>query len=340
MNQAIINEKQILERAISELKKMTGAGVKRLPVSAGSVAAPDAMVEIKLRQIRHEFMIEIKGEVREHMIEHITGRFGKQKDKWLLVARYIPGPIKEFLKKHGYNYLEMTGNCFISTDQLFISINDKEVKHVLKTPEGKLWKAAGLKFLFVVLQDPTMLSKPQRMIAQAAGIASGNISNFLEELRNSGYLIGDTGVETLLHREKLIERWVEAFYITLRPKLQKGIFRFLRVNQQKEWREIELSEIYWAGEPGADLYTNFLTPESFTLYTSRPTTDLIVKLKIVQDPGGYITVLEKFWNDWSTVGTVPYAAPLLLVYAELKNSLDSRNWEAAERIKKLILNAK
>jgi hypothetical protein len=95
---------------------------------------------------------------------------------------------------------------------------------------------------------------------------------------------------------------------------------------------------YWAGEPGADLYTNFLSPEKFTLYTTKTGNELVAQLKIVPDEKGNITVLNKFWNDWQGDRSIANAAPPLLIYAELKNSLDSRNWETAEKVKTMFLN--
>ncbi|MBO9632257.1 MAG: hypothetical protein J7578_04010 [Chitinophagaceae bacterium] len=332
------NETQILKTANAELQKISGASIRHSSMTKHKEGNPAAILEIKFRKTRQEFFVEIKNEVREHTIKGWVELVRTKKDQWLLVARYIPAPIKEFLKKHGYNYLEMTGNCFISTDQLFISINDREVKHVLKKPEGKLWKPTGLKFLFVVLDDPGMLASSQRAIAEAAGIALGNISSFLEELRQSGYLVADGKLEKLQHREKLVDRWVEAFHMTLRPKLIRDKFRFISTEKQKAWTEVELPGLYWSGEPGADLYTNFLVPEHFMLYTALPTTELIKDLKLIPDTNGNLAVLDKFWGEWKSETAVPYAAPLLLVYAELKNSLDSRNWELAEKIKSMLLN--
>lgn len=333
-----ISEGKTLDIALAELKKLSGASIKLLPIAKEHRPNLDAFLEVKFRQGSQKFYVEIKGEVREPILERIIHHFGPKKEEWLLVARYIPGPIKDYLKMHGYNYLEATGNCYISTDHIFLYNNSKEVKQVLKTPEGKLWKATGLKFLFVILQTPAMLTRPQRVIATAAGIASGNISGFLQELREGKYISENEQGIILLQREKLIDRWVEAFFITLRPKLQRGLFRFVRPDNQKGWRNLEIPGIYWAGEPGADLYTDFLVPEIFILYTSRSTTDLLINLKIISDNNGNIAVLDKFWNDWKPEATVTNAAPLLLIYADLKNSLDSRNWETAEKIKNILLN--
>ncbi|HWK02596.1 MAG TPA: type IV toxin-antitoxin system AbiEi family antitoxin [Puia sp.] len=324
-------EKEILQAAINELKKRTGASVKHLSIDRYTDI--DAHLEINFGKISYEFYVEIKGEVHKTTMERLIDQFQSPKNQWLLVAKYIPRPLKEYLKTNGYNYLEATGNCYIRMDQILIHINDQEVKHVRKTATGKLWKSTGLKFLFVILQDPSMLTKPYRTIAHAAGIASGNISNLMQELTDLGYISMDTAAETPIGRSKLIDRWAEMFEVTLKPKLIKGHFRFLRSEHQQQWRNIKADGIYWGGEPGADLYTHFLNPEKFTLYATKTGNELVPQLKIVPDEKGDITILDKFWNDWPGDRSIANAAPPLLIYAELKNSLDSRNWETAEKLK-------
>ena len=324
-------EKEILKTAINELKQRTGASVKHLPIDRD--IDMDAYLEITFGKISYPFYVEIRGEVNKIIIARITDRFESPKNQWLLVAKYIPGPLKEYLRTNGYNYLEATGNCYIRMDQILIHINDQEVKHIRQTATGKLWKSTGLKFLFVILQDPTMLTKPYRTIAHAAGIASGNISNLIQELTDLGYKGSDFEAENSISTAKLMARWVEMFEVTLKPKLIKGHFRFLRSEQQQQWHNIKAGGIYWGGEPGADLYTHFLNPEKFTLYTNKTGNELVPQLKIVPDEKGDITILDKFWNDWPGDRSIANAAPPLLIYAELKNSLDSRNWETAEKLK-------
>jgi len=62
-------------------------------------------------------------------------------------------------------------------------------------------------------------------------------------------------------------------------------------------------------------------------------------LRLVPDPHGKVEIVEIFWNpgDYQTE-TQQKTVPPLLAYAELINSLDSRNRETAQRIKKKFLD--
>ena len=332
VNESIYTE--VLQPALEELKKRSGVTVKYLPVTDPDI---DANLEINFRKTSHQFYVEVRGEVRQNIIETVSYLFGSQKEHWLLVAKYIPAPLKDHLRSHGYNYLEATGNCYIQTGDFLIHINDQEVKHVRSSPTGKLWKPAGLKFMFVVLQDPSMLTKPYRTIAQAAGIASGNISALLKEVTALGYEPTADPAAMRITRGKLLDRWAEIFEVALKPKLVKGSYYFVQTQQEGKWADFK-EGVYWTGEPGADIYTNFLVPETFAFYTDRTGNELVKQMKIAPKPTGNIIVLDKFWDQWPGDGSSYGAAPPLLVYADLKNNLDSRIWETAEKIKKMILN--
>jgi hypothetical protein len=108
----------------------------------------------------------------------------------------------------------------------------------------------------------------------------------------------------------------------------------------QQWKTFKTESIYWGGEPAADLLTNFLQPEFFTIYTNTSQTKLMKELQLINDAAGNFEVVEKFWNyiaaeeEAISTGIVPP----LLVYADLMASNDSRNWEVAARIKSKFLN--
>ncbi|WP_165806427.1 type IV toxin-antitoxin system AbiEi family antitoxin [Chitinophaga parva] len=331
-------EQLILHPAMTAFAEHSGMTMRRVlepPVDyeIGSRQVDD-FVQIKAGSITETLCVEIKGEVRKAGVEQLLGAM-LPRQQWLLVAKYIPAPLKEFLRHQGCNYLEASGNCYINTGQLVIFINDQEVKQVRQSNTGKIWKSAGLQYLFVVLQDPAMLQRPYRVIAKAAGISAGNIADLRKELQASDYITHE-GIFSA--RDKLIERWVEMYALTLKPKVFKGRFRFASKQFENNWRGLTTDGMYWGGEPGADIYTFNLLPQEFTLYTSFTGNELVSKLRIVPDEDGPITVLDKFWHDWEGDRHNRGAAPPLIVYADLRNSLDSRNWEIANRIKNSYLH--
>jgi hypothetical protein len=68
-----------------------------------------------------------------------------------------------------------------------------------------------------------------------------------------------------------------------------------------------------------------------------PTQELIKVLHIIPDEKGNIRLYTKFWQDITLPIGIASVAPPLLVYADLRNSTDSRLWEIAERIKNKYL---
>lgn len=333
-------EHETLHLAIESLTKITGVRVKflhqNLPEAKREI---DDRILIITRASQDEFRVEIKGEVRAAILPRILEQFGNDRDHWLFVAQYIPGPTKEQFRKNGINYLEATGNCFINAGHLYLFVNDKEVKQARKTAQGKLWKPSGLKLLFMMLQDHLLIGATYRELSEAAGIALGSIHPLLQDLQQEGWrnddLVSGSTLRSL--RERLSMRWAEIYPIVLQPRLKIGIFRFL--SPASPWPR-ELPEgTYWGGEPAGEIYTNQLVPETYTLYTDRPANELVKKIRIVPDEKGNITVYKKFWRDRPGLVIVPGAVPPLLAYADLRNSSDSRAWETAEKIRMIYVTA-
>jgi hypothetical protein len=94
---------------------------------------------------------------------------------------------------------------------------------------------------------------------------------------------------------------------------------------------------FWGGEPAGDLYTNYLKPEIFTLYTTETRNELIKNYRIIPDPMGNIQVYKKFWTFTEANDHV---VPPLLAYTDLMNTGDRRCIETANKIYEQILQNK
>jgi hypothetical protein len=347
MNHELLNkmnkkpEKDILKDALLQFNQLTGGKAKEM-LNHGLNNKIDAQIEIKLGKERQVFLVEIKNELRQTSLPTILGRINTKDAHWLLVSKYIPQPIKQQLKEQGINYLEVAGNCYINAGGLFIYINDRSVSHSRKTPTGRFWKPAGLKFQFAILSDPGLLGQPYRTMAEAAGIALGNIGPLLDELQEKGYAKKNDDVWSIINKSALINQWVEMYPAILKPGLQKGRFKFLKPSMRQEWKSLNPRGFLWGGEPAGDLYTNFREPGSFIVYTNTPITEVMKELHLVPDPDGDVELRKQFWNnnffqDKDNHVITP-AVPPLLAYADLMNTVDSRNWEVAGRIKNKYLN--
>jgi hypothetical protein len=331
----------ILQKAINQFTLATGIDTKILDKQPkiNQLQNTDACVEIKVGNQAIEFPTIIKNEIREHDLPELLQKLQQYKKEGLLVCRYIPKPIKEILKNQGINYLETAGNCFIRKEGLYFYINDKTVTKERQTKDGKLWKTAGIKFIFGILLQPTILNEPYRKIAEITEVALGNIGPFLEELKNEGFL--KEGIENgnpilfLENLETLRNKWIAMFNAVLKPKLKQGRFKFVDKQILNHWEQLPNTDFYWGAETAGAVLTNHLHPEVFTIYTKQPKIILMKHLRLVPDPAGNVEILDVFWHD--QLNYKQGLVPPLLAYADLVTSLDSRNRETAVRIKQKYL---
>ncbi len=336
-------EQEILYVATENLKGLTGIDTATVQDEFRKNGREyDAVIDLMLGKKKERFIVEIKNELRANRLPAIRQQHEAVREPFLLICQYIPAPLKKELKDIRINYLEAAGNCFIQTDNVFLFINDQQVTPARLPVEGKLWKAAGLKFLFALLRYPKLLHGPYRQIADEAGIALGNVGGYLEELHKEGFLREGkinpaTGI-FIDNKHRLIERWAEAYQNNLRPREWVNNFRFMNTTQQKDWRNLSTEGFKWGGENAAALLTNYLQPEKFTLYIAGNRLELMKKLRLIPDPNGNVEMIEQFWRDKENDPGMAGVVPPLLAYADLIAGYDSRNHETAERIKTQYLD--
>jgi hypothetical protein len=213
---------------------------------------------------------------------------------------------------------------------LLLFINDQKVTPQREANTSKLWKSAGLKLIFTLLQLPELINEPYRTIANHTELSLGGIGPLIQELVKEKYFKQYNDKYVLENRDALLKRWIETFHTILRPKLYQGKFRFATPQVRENWKNVHLEKMYWGGEPAGAILTNFLQPEQFTLYTDLPKTEVIKQLRLVPAQDGEVELLKPFWN---IDNDIQRTVPPLLAYAELSASLDSRNQATAERIK-------
>ena len=336
---------QIIKEALSQLQKQTGIPVKEIPLgelSKHGKFTMDSRVRLKAGKQVIEFAVEVKNELRRIHLPSLLELIERRKEEhWLIISQYIPKPLKEELRSLGINYLEASGNCFIRHGGLYLYINDQVVTPSRLPEEGKIWKVSGLKFLFVVLQNPEMINASYRTLAKASGVALGYIGSFIEELKKEGYVKSyQNDVLIIENKDQLRNKWIELFSSVLRPKLKLGMFRFMGKEVGIDyWKSVPTIHFIWGGEAAGALMTDYLRPEKLTMYTSYPKMQLMKELRLVPDEGGQVELMEAFWkeDELNHPGKSLRTIPPLLAYAELATSLDSRNRETADKIRNLYL---
>ncbi|MEL6536584.1 MAG: type IV toxin-antitoxin system AbiEi family antitoxin, partial [Bacteroidota bacterium] len=233
---------------------------------------------------------------------------------------------KEALRNRKVAYLEANGNIFVDQPGLFLWVDSQPPLPFRREVRNRAFTKTGLKVLFHLLQDPTLIQRTQRELAEIAGVALGNIPQVIQGLRDKGYLTVDKGGTAVWqNREELLQRWMIAYENTLRPSLIRGRYRM-----QGDWAATPLTAgmSVWGGDAAADLLARHAQPQHFVLYTLEAPGELLTKYRLLPNEQGELTALELFWNPPSEAKT----APPLLVYTELALTGGSHNEEPARAL--------
>lgn len=306
----------IILLALEQLKQETGIAAEYTKEGILQLQGPAKPVR---------FWVIQKDEPRNYQLAEFIN-LKKQHKHLMVIARQLFPGIREKLFANDIAYLDIQGNMFLKAPGFYIRVEGKKTIQRNANTGNRAFTATGLKVLFQFLQNKDLVNEPQRTIAHKAVVALGNIPLVLDGLKETGYLIHLNKKEYLWeNRQELLQRWVENYATTLKPRLRKGRYRFTQ-----PWQEIKLhaGKTVWGGEPAADILTQYLRPEQYTLYTQETTAQLMTNYRLIPDPEGELQVLEMFWPQLKKGVT----APPLIIYADLLTQGSKRNLEAANII--------
>lgn len=336
----ILIERETLNLAIEALKeKFALPDNVVIHKEDGAYGNFDALVKI----MNVDFLCEIKGNITATNINTIVNRLQKymatEKRPVLLVAKYINPNMFDKLVELGLNILDCAGNCYIrymNGNIPVFHLTNKGEKNVFANEKVyPIFQDAGIKVIFYLLQDKNNVNKAYREIQENTGVALGTVKNVIDELVARNFILVTDKGRILKNRKALLDLWIENYNQVFKPKLLMGRLAFRTNDQRIKWLAMELPEgMYWGGESAANIIDNYLEPGAFDIYTDVPTAYLMKTGFVKQDVNGEIKVYQKFWK-WETED---HLAPLILVYADLMGSGNSRCLEAANRLIKYGLN--
>jgi len=294
----------------------------------------DGSITLTLNGKAHTFLVEVKRDIRSHMLPRLKAHLATYKDG-LLVAAHLTPAIRKQLQMEGLNYLEANGNCDIRKGAVYMHI---EGRTPLRLEEGKRQRAftkAGLRVVFNLLIDPQANKATLTTLARRSGTSIGNVSIVLQDLAKAGLLM-KKGTRDLLipDRTALLNKWTDAYSERLKPGLARGRYRFARTEQGIDWKslKIDTTTTCWGGEAAGALLTKYLHPGQLILFTTASQLKLIKDYKLVPDELGNLFVYERFWDHPESNPLHGRCCPPVLAYADLIHSRDSRCVETAQRL--------
>lgn len=291
---------------------------------------PEGLIQINHADNLFELVVQVKKNLTRAtvLLEKVQPLLA-QEDR-LLITTYVTPPLADLMKRANIFFMDTAGNAYINKPPLFVFIKgNKPPDKMKKTPTTRrLFKTAGLKVIFTLLNVPDIANLPYRQIAEMTDVALGTVEWIFRDLKEMGFLIEmDKRERKLIKLDILRKRWVEAYPDQLRPKLIIGRFN---ADNPEWWKTLNPMdyEICWGGEVAAANLTLPLKPEKIIIYGRKLPGKLIIQNKLRKTDEGNIEFLEPFWKFDHALANKGIVPPLL-VYADLMATGDDRNIETA-----------
>ncbi len=330
-----VQEQEILREALEAFEKMTGLTIDRYPVLEPVVLdgeTPDTGIGIKLNDMVLHFNVEIKANLTQAAIGHVTQLLKRKDGKNIIITRYVNPQIAEKLKELNIPFIDTAGNTYIKEPNLFLFIKGNSAVIPREKIKTRAFQPTGLQVIFTLLCNPKLENENYRNIAKSANVALGTVGWAMQDLKKMGFLIdmGRRGRQ-LINKEKLLTKWVMTYPEQLRPRQLAGKYNAV---EPVFWKDQDLpAEAFWGGEVAAAKLNKYLKPEIVTIYTNNDAAlnKYIIKNRIQKGPEGKIEILKTFWQR-EQKRPYPDLVHPILIYADLMATGDARNIETAEII--------
>ncbi|WAC13270.1 type IV toxin-antitoxin system AbiEi family antitoxin [Dyadobacter pollutisoli] len=323
------SEREIAETALKNLEGHTGIKGTWEPTIARPDPGFDGKTSLSIKGKPLTFITEIKGEFRGYFIDELLHQAKKNKP-FLLIAEKIFPAQKQRLREEGIAYLDVAGNIYVADGETLIWLEGQKAVRIDKeqTKRNRAFTKAGLRIVYIFLENETYVNYTYRQIASLATVALGTIKPVISALKEDGYLLEVNKKRMLLNNKKqLLENWLIGYANVLKPSLLLGTYFFREIDQ---WKELDLPEgAVWGGEPAGEYLTNYLNPQQWTIYTSQNKVELIRKLQLIPKEDGNLKIYKRFFAP-TFQGCQRLEAPEIITYADLMITGDPRCIETAQ----------
>ena len=321
--------RDLITKAIEMFEKATGLKTTFQYEHIDENRYFDGLVRIECQDMQWLFAVDAKTGVTRTTAALAKAEQKRLQEDLLLIAQYITPPISDQMKEIDLFFMDAAGNAYINKPPLYVYIKGNKPPQDLKAAATRrLLKAGGLKIVFTLLNNPNLVNRPYREIADATDTALGTVGWIFWDLKGMGFLL-EMGKRKrkMIDVQTLLKKWVESYPQQLRPKL---VIERFKADTPRWWEKVDIMDYgaCWGGEVAAAKLTKRLKPEKVIIYANDPPGKLIIEKKLRKAADGDIEILKPFWkfdHEFADQGIVPP----LLIYTDLMATGDTRNIETA-----------
>ena len=353
-------EYQLLEKAIGAIQREAGLCLEIIArdiIGMGHQRV-DAIVQMPADGINSranegtKLFVEIKKWATQANLGAIINQINMiaEPNHGLFVADYINPKMGERLKEAGVQFIDTVGNAYINQNPVYIYIKGNRLEKGLtaeqKIKTGKAFQPTGMKVIFAFLRNKALINAPYREIADQAQVALGTVGGVIDDLIAQGFILEGINKKQrkLADFGLLLNKWVEEYPYKLKTKYK--INRFT-TDDPDWWTSIkpENFDAFWGGEIATAKYTDYLNPKHATVYIYKINMKDFLKVARLRKPEPHerpsvqIDLIEPFWNveiqgdNANKTNERAGLAPPIITYADLIETGDARNLDAAKRLR-------
>jgi hypothetical protein len=176
----------------------------------------DLLVKFKMGEVQHKLALEITSlgqprEIRE-AISRLTEFRREVPDAYPMAASsYISPQSAALLKRNGLGYLDLSGNCYLSFQNVLIEKEGKPNLRPSTRPLRSLFAPRATRVVRVLLVDPQHVWRLEEL-AKTAEVSLGHAHNVVKRLEELSWVDrGEHQRIQLTRAGDLLDAWVESY---------------------------------------------------------------------------------------------------------------------------------
>ena len=176
----------------------------------------DLLVKFSIGESRHKLALEITSLGQPREIREAIARLGDIRRELpdaypMAVSEYISPQSAALLKRSGVGYLDLSGNCYLSFDNVLIEKEGKPNLRPSTRPLKSLFAPRASRVVRVLLVDPQHVWRLEEL-AKTADVSLGHAHNVVKRLGELSWVHrGEQQRIELTRAGDLLDAWVDAY---------------------------------------------------------------------------------------------------------------------------------
>ena len=221
----INSERQLLVAAKEEIYKLfqsipcvSNVEIKGFGVVSAAIV-PDFIIKIvtEYSEIIINAEVRMRGEKRfvYDYVERVNNLASKTPN--IFIAPYVSEESAELLKANGINYMDLSGNCFVTVDAIYISVQGKPNQYIPKRSNKNIFAKSSVKSSAILR---TMLNEPFREwqvqeLLKLTDTSLGMISNVKNHLLVNNWAELINGRFRLKNIQDMMWEWAKVYNLKI-----------------------------------------------------------------------------------------------------------------------------